>query len=448
LTKELNIIALVKDLPECSNKIFEGVIEMKIAHFCTQDDGGAGRAALRLNKGLNQIGEDSTLFVKVKTTDNPTVLQIQSSDFSNKVSECVQKFFFSNVYTGNTICSIMYPGIDFSFFERLQDFDIINLHWIPTMVSLEDICKIRAMGKPIVWTLHDQNPMTGACHYTHGCEKYKSDCSDCPQLKDNIYNVTRAVLEAKVKHLPKDLVVVTPSHWLAGCAKESMVFRNHHIEVIPYSLETDVYKPINKIDAKTALGFPATAKVILFGAQDLNEKRKGLTELIEAAKHLRTDDKAKQLIEYNQLYILLFGYPSPLIESIGIPYKTVGYINREEMLSLVYSAADVVALPSLEDNLPNIMLESMACGTPVVAFATGGMNDVIKNGKNGFLVPLKDTESFATRLLDSITGEPMENYCRLFAEENYRLDIQANSYKALFQRLVRECPAICVNGII
>lgn len=408
---------------------------MKIALFSTFDNGGAGRAALRLHNGLIQIGEDSTLFVKKKTTDNAKVAKLDSPELCNKTLASLQKNF-SNISPENTMCSAMYPGLNCTNLEKVRSFDIINLHWIPSLVSLEDISQMHTMGKPIVWTLHDQNPMTGACHYTHGCEKYKSDCLNCPQLKNDQSDLAAAVLKDKVKLLPKNLVVVTPSRWLADCAKKSTVFKNHRIEVIPYSLETDLYLPINKRSAKQQLRLPSSAKVILFGATDLKEKRKGLSELIQVSNHLRTNSAIKTLIKANQFYLLVFGYESPLLHSIGIPYKNVGYISQTNMLSLVYSAADVLALPSLEDNLPNIMLESLACGTPVVAFSTGGMQDTIINGKNGFLVSLTDTKSFANRLIDSIQGYPMEKYCRQFAEENYRLDIQAQKYRKLYQRLL------------
>ncbi|HEY3389170.1 MAG TPA: hypothetical protein VGK38_06325, partial [Prolixibacteraceae bacterium] len=163
-----------------------GWADLKISLFCTQDNGGAGKAALRLNKGLNQIGEDSTLFVKWKASGNDKVIQLNSPEINNRVFErVIRKNFFTNILLGNTIASAMYPSIGSNVLEQLREFDVVNLHWIPTLISLETIAKIHQMRKPIVWTLHDQNPMTGACHYAHGCEKYKSDCSECPQLKNN-----------------------------------------------------------------------------------------------------------------------------------------------------------------------------------------------------------------------------------------------------------------------
>ncbi|EGO62244.1 glycosyltransferase [Acetonema longum] len=409
---------------------------MKISLFSTNDAGGAGKAALRLNRSLNIAGENSTLFVKWKNAESANVMQLNSAEIVNRVfDKTVIKHFFNNVYEGNTICSAMYPSVGFNYLTLLRDTNIVNLHWISTFVSVEAIAKIHQMGKPIVWTLHDQNPMTGGCHYTHGCEKYKIDCSDCPQLKENQYNITKSMLETKIKYLPKDIIIVTPSRWMADCARESTVFRSNRIEVIPNSIETELYKPMSKTYAKMQLDIPVTAKVILFGAYDLKEKRKGLEQLIQAIQYLMQDTEGRKLIEDKQLYILTFGQPSTLLTQLGIPYKTLSYIHEDERLALAYSAADVLALPSLEDNLPNLILESMACGTPVVAFKTGGMPDIIKDGDNGFLVPLNDAKGFATQIMAVFSGPPMNDNCRRLIVDHYRLDIQASRYQQLFAEI-------------
>ncbi|MGE5558186.1 MAG: glycosyltransferase [Bacillota bacterium] len=410
---------------------------MNISLFCAHDNGGAGKAALRLNAGLNLIGEDSTLFVRYKTSGKPKVVQLQTPEINNSVFDrCVRKHFFANTHEGNTTSSAMYPSVGFDYLESIRATDIVNLHWIPTLVSVEAIVKIRQMGIPVVWTLHDQNPMTGACHYTHGCDKYKENCSGCPQLKTNPCDITRVLLETKIKYLPKDIAVVAPSQWLADCAKESAVFKEHRIEIIPNSLETDVFQPVDKGEARRRLSLPPDDKIILFGAQDLKEKRKGFPELVEALGYLRSIPDGHD--NFGKLHMLVFGSPSPLLDTIDIPYTVLGMIDTDEALALAYSAADVTALPSLEDNLPNIMLESMACGTPVVAFQTGGMAAVIVDGKNGYLAPLKDTRKFAERIADALRSGSLRASCRGFAEQNYRLEIQAHNYRDLFFELNRK----------
>lgn len=417
----------------------KGRISLKIALFSSDSRGGAGRATLRLHDGFRKIGQDSTLFLKWKLTDKPGVVAVQSPEVNNRLFEkCVINHFFKNVHEGNTISSAMYPSVGFDYLNMINEFNIVSLHWLPTFISLEAIARMNEMNKPLVWTLHDQNPMTGACHYTHGCEKYQQDCSGCQQLKSNPNDITKVILSAKIKHTPKELVVVTPSHWLADCARKSAVFRNHRIEVIPNSLETDVYIPLQKAEAKKRLGIAPNTRVILFGAQDLKERRKGFEELCQSVKYLQNIKEAAPLLEKGELLALTFGYSSPMMDEIGIPYKGLGYVDNDEELAVAYSAADVLALPSLEDNLPNVMLESMACGTPIVAYEAGGIVDAIENGKNGYVVPWRDTLQFAKRIIEVICGNPMSSYCRSYAIKHYQLEIQAIAYQELFHELIKK----------
>jgi glycosyltransferase involved in cell wall biosynthesis len=414
---------------------------MKVALFCTNDVGGAGKAALRLHKGLSLIGEDSTFFVKHKSGFDNNVIQLHGPEINNLLFEnIVQKYFVQNIYSGNTMSSMMYPSVGFNFLEYIKEYDIINLHWVSMFISVEAIVKMNTMGKPVIWTLHDQNPMTGACHYTHGCEKFQTDCSGCPQLRENSYNITKVLLETKVKYLPENLVLVAPSKWLADCAKSSLVFKNKRVEVIPNSLETDFFRPVDKQEAKESMGIPQDARVIVFGACDLKERRKGANELLKVIRYFKQTTYAgiNKLIEKKQLYLLIFGSGAFFLDDLDLPLIQLGYVKHDEELSLIYSAADVLALPSLEDNLPNSLLESLSCGTPVVSFATGGMLDVIENGRNGFLVPLHDARSFAERLIDVLQGKSMSEECRRYALDHFALNVQATEYRDLFQEVIKE----------
>lgn len=407
---------------------------MKIGLLSTYDSYGAGCAAARLHVGLRAIGEESFFIVKHRLQNNTDAAVIQSSDVNNKLFENLsEKYFLNNIHEGNTICSIMYPSIGFDFLTCLYSCDIVNLHWISGFISLEAIAKISHMGKPIVWTLHDQNLMTGACHYTHGCDKYKSDCSNCPQLKNNPYNITNAILQVKEKHLPKEVVIVTPSRWLADCARQSRVLKDHRIEVIPNSLDTQIFKPIDKEVARKKLNLPISQKIILFGATSLKENRKGLALLLKVIGQFYCEPELKTMVEQKQIHILTFGEETTHLDSISLPHTSLGYVNNDEDLALAYSAADVLVLPSLEDNLPNILLESMSCGTPVVAFEVGGMPDVIVNGKNGFLVPLGDIQQFANRIKDLLSDTSKEVYCREAALNKFSYKIQAEKYKTLYK---------------
>lgn len=418
---------------------------MNIGLFSTVDYQGAGNATLRLHNGLTKSGQKSTLFVKYKSTTASSVIKLISPETHNIIFDSLAvKYFANNTYEGNTMCSTLYPSVGFDFLSGLKDFDVINLHWVTQFLSLEAVVHMTQMGKPVIWTLHDQNLMTGACHYTHGCEEYKKECSFCPQLKNNPFNITQTILEAKRRYLPKNVVIVTPSQWLADCARESTVLKGHRIEVIPNSLDTQSFLAIDKKAAKRFFDIPEKAKVILFGAVSLKERRKGFSELLTAMESLCEDQQIHELLNDRQIYILLFGESSPLIEKLGVPYRALGYLEDNYALNMAYSAADVLALPSLEDNLPNVMLESMACGTPVVAFSIGGMVDFIHNGENGYLAPVGNSQKFAQRLKEVLLKPSMQGFCRQFAEEQFTLDVQAKRYSDLFEDVVKaSLPTIC-----
>jgi Glycosyltransferase len=406
---------------------------MKIGQFCTYDAGGAGKAAARLNSALNSIGENSIMHVKYKQSYDDTIIQINSNEINNVMFEDLgNKYFRDNIKPGKTMASIMYPSIGFNYLNCIKDLDIVNLHWISGLISLEAIMKIHNMKKPMVWTLHDENPFTGACHYTGGCEKYKTDCSECPQLLSDEFNITKKILKLKSENIPKDIVIVTPSLWLAETAKESRVFKNNRIEVIPNSLDMEIYSPVNKDVAKAKLGINPQTKVILFGADNIAEERKGFALLLETMIHLKKEKYIQDLLGDDKFLILNFGSNNENLNEMNLPYRSLGYITDERELSLIYSASDVVVLPSLEDNLPNIMIEAMACGTPVVGFEVGGLKDAVVENITGYLCELKDTRALALNVMKVLKNKSMSEKCVDFSRKKYLQDIQARAYRELY----------------
>ena len=183
---------------------------------------------------------------------------------------------------GNTLFSLPYPGYDLSALQHVQTADVIHLHWTAYYQSPLTVHKLLATGKPVVWTLHDQWPFTGGCHYTAGCLNYRRDCAACPQLSDDTYELPAAILKDKEFYLRDgNLTVVAPSHWLkAACARESRLFRGLRVEEIPYSLDSEVFRPLPKPEPKGKLGLKADTVTLLFGAQDGTEKRKGFHVLL------------------------------------------------------------------------------------------------------------------------------------------------------------------------
>ena len=303
----------------------------------------------------------------------------------------------------NTIFSLPYSGLDLSALPMIMATDIINLHWVAHYQSLLTLKKVFSLSKPVVWTLHDQWAFTGGCHYGAGCRKYRTDCMECPQLDDDSFNLPAAILRDKQEFIKgADLTIVTPSRWMAECAKESRLFKDLRVEVIPNSLETDLYIPLIKAEAKERMGLDGDIVTLLFGGEDGNERRKGFKELIAAIQRCLKDEAFQSLVKTGKIRLICFGHPNDEIETLGIPVDPLGYLDSDEKIRNAYASADIFILPSLEDNLPNTVLEAMSCGTPVVAFDTGGIPEMVESGVTGQIVPLGDSVKMGEALLSLI----------------------------------------------
>ena len=422
---------------------------MKIVQISTYDtSGGAAIAAYRLNRGLRLIGQDCRMLVRHKESQDDTVVLVDDKGRQENPNEdfflsaIIQPYYIDSNQTelSNTLFSLPYPGYDLSELPILQSADIVNLHWVAQYQSLVTLHRLFSLGKPVVWTLHDQWAFTGGCHYSAGCEKYQSDCVECPQLGDDPLNLPAAILKDKLEIFKNaDLTIVTPSRWMASCAGKSKLFKGLKIEVIPNSLETNIYTPLPKPEAKEKIGISPEKITLLFGAMDGSEKRKGFFELVNAIKFCLNEDVFQKLLHDDKIRLVCFGKPSHELESIGIPFVTLGHLDSDEKIRSAYSAADIFLLPSLEDNLPNTILESMSCGTPVVAFDVGGLPDMVTNGVTGQLVPLSDTRKMGETIIDLIQKpdlrKSMGKEGRKIAEKEYSLSVQAGRYSDLYKEL-------------
>ena len=367
---------------------------MKILLLNTNDiSGGAAIAAYRLLKGLQQNGVQAQMLVQSKKSDDYSVTgpQTKRQKAFSKIRPIIDSVPVRFYKQRKKI--IFSPAIiQDNIFKKIQDIDpdIVHLHWIVGgFIRIETLAKI---NKPIIWTLHDMWAFSGGCHYDEECGKYINSCGHCPLLnlnkqKDLSYKIWKRKKKAW-KNL--DLTVVTPSSWLGECAKKSSLFCKTRIEVIPNGIDLNRFKPIDKNIARDILCLPKDKKLILFGALSaLSDERKGFPLLREALKYFSSK-------ENKDIELVIFGSSKPRNEEgLGFKINYLGRLNDEISLALVYSSADVMIAPSIQDNLPNTIMESISCGTPVVAFNIGGIHDMIEHQKNGYLAKPFDTTDLA-----------------------------------------------------
>ncbi len=417
-------------------------------YLCSSYDvsGGAGRATYRLHQALKKMREiDSTLFVQQQEIFNDTSIKRYLTPHTNLLRKAtcrsvpLMETFFRKLFTSTKEGSHSLPFLpDFqspNIRYMNQHADIINLHWIGS--GFLNAWSIASLNKPVVWTLHDTWPFCGTEHYPAGTDYYKDGYKSTDQKQ---YRLSQEVWSLKYKNFKKikDLTIVSPSKWLAGLARDSLMFRGRRIEVIPNSLETEVFFPCRQAVAREALGLDLKKKIILFGsAAGLKDKRKGFHHLLEILRLI----KEESLFDVKKLVLLTFGYVKEEFKDFQIAIQGLGDIKDDRILRLAYSAADVLALPSEEDNLPNILLESMACGTPAVGFNIGGVSDLVLPDQTGYLAEFGNYRQFADGLIKSLTERNKEEWSKQtvsFIENGYTLAHQGKAYSDLFSDILKK----------
>lgn len=421
---------------------------MKISILNKWDvEGGAARAAYRLVQALKNKKCEVNYYANVINLKKSNIhyLRFNKHIYKGKLDALMQKTYINQNRTNisNTFFSFSYHGINLEEQKKILESDIINLHWVEKLISNDVLKKIVELDMPLVWTLHDMKPFTGGCHYSAGCREFEKECLNCKQLKYDPFYLPNKVLKEKIEILKNaKLTIITPSKWLAKEAKKSTLFKDKRVEIIPNSIEVDVYKPIDKTEAKKKIGIDPDKIILQFGAQDTKEKRKGFEYLIEAIKAALENQEFKKLCDDKKILILCMGHPSEELRNLPIESKELGFVSQDEQIALAYSATDLFILPTLEDNLPNTMLESFACKTPIVAFDTGGVSDVVKDGENGILVPKCDSKALAKGILELVFDKTKrENFAkngRKLVESSFKLEDQANAYIKLFEEILQK----------
>ncbi|MGL5032609.1 MAG: glycosyltransferase, partial [Microcystaceae cyanobacterium] len=312
--------------------------------------------------------------------------------------------------------------------------DVINIHW--TQAGFLQIESLAKFDRPLVLTLHDMWAITGGCHYTDGCDRYLSGCGQCPQLgSQKQADLSAQIWQRKAKAWQNlNLTIVTPSQWLGDCVKQSPLLQNYPVKVIPNGLDRDQYKPLDRAIARDLLAIPQDRFVLAFGAMGATtDRRKGFFLLKEAIAQLNQTEWR------DKIQLLIFGNsPRANVPDFELPTRYLGQLGDDLSLRITYAAADAFLAPSLEDNLPNTVLEALACGTPCIAFRIGGMPDLITHQLNGYLAEPFKTEDFVRGIIHLIRRKPdkleSEQLQNAFTQK-FDLLHQAQAYQQVFANL-------------
>jgi glycosyltransferase involved in cell wall biosynthesis len=311
------------------------------------------------------------------------------------------------------------------------DADVLHLHWLGyEMVSIADIAKLR---KPTVWTLHDMWAFCGAEHFTEDFRWRDGYLRNNRPVHESGFDLNRWTWQRKLKHWRKPINIVAPSQWLADCARQSALMSGWPVSVIPNAIDTEAWRPVDKALARKILGLPIESPLLLFGAiGGTRDPRKGFDLLRSALDHLRGEIKGLELV--------VLGQPPPKQPmDLGFPIHFAGHLHDDISMTLFYSAADALILPSRQDNLPNVGIEALACGTPVVAFNACGLPDIVGHKETGYLANAFDTRDLAEGVrwvvADTDRRARLSSRSRTAAVARFSYPVVAEQYLKLYQTL-------------
>ena len=420
---------------------------MRILHFSSGDiTGGAAKAAYRLHTALRETGHDSQMIVLRKKSDDDTVTQApppKPRPWASRLERLLRRQPPTAHYTFNFDPR---PPINLPLLlaGQTQSPDAVCLHWIN---GLLDVRAIRGLYDyfrcPIVWVMADQEPLTGGCHYSFGCEGFTRECGNCPQLTpSHAYDQSRVVWRRK-KELLADLPIcfVAPTSWGREKLRQSSLFHHDRCDLIPYPVDPLIFRPIEQRIARDLLHLPQDKKIIFFGATYLEDRRKGMTLLLEALTEARARFEFSA-IQPDDVFLLVAGLNgNQLMSELPFAGKYIGQLYDDLALALAYQAADIFVCPSVEDAGPMMIPEAMMCGTPVVAFNAGGAPDLIESGQTGYLANLADPSDLANGiagLLEADNGSAIRGFAQLAARNRHSPNHVANLYSELFHSLICE----------
>ncbi len=414
---------------------------LRVVHVSSSDrSGGAARAAWRLHEALQGEGMESRMLVRQKKSDD---------SFVRGPSTKVRKAYARATPTLEKLPLKLYGGRSRRLFHaqwtpddivsRLSELepDVVHLHWIcHGFMQIETVPKI---PYPIVWTLHDMWPMTGGCHVSGDCTRFEETCGRCPHLGSHReIDLSRLTWKRKARAwCDVPIQVVAPSRWMAKQARRSSLLGDCRIDVIPNGLDNTVFRPISQSVARNILSLPTDAQLLLFGALGPESNPQKGFHLLQDALGCISESGGKQSLQLG-----IFGMSRPrerVAQVAGFPTHYLGRLDDNTTLALAYSAADLMAVPSRQESFGQTASEALACGTPVIAFDTSGLRDVVDHKKNGYLADPFDPKDLARGIRwilgDASRYRRLSDSAREKAENRFSYDQLAQSHRTLYKEV-------------
>jgi glycosyltransferase involved in cell wall biosynthesis len=412
---------------------------MRVVHISTYSSvGGAAKAAYRIHSKLLEKGIESDMLVLKGSSDPSFRITVLRESFFYRLKDYfflrLDNFLFRRHLRKNSLpFSFNYlPRISIRSNSLLKKADIVCLYWVgANFLTPKQIANI---NKPLVWRFSDKWAFTGNCHLSGDCRQYEKHCGNCPQLtiskeKDFTWYAWKGKFSAWKK---KKMTIVAPSSWMESATKNSPIFQDKKIVRIPTGIDHSVFSPVNKLEAKKFWNLPNDKTIILFGANNpFQTLYKGGEFFMELLNKLPRE---------NYFFLVFGSEKNNATEVLPDNIKFLGELESEKELALAYSSADIFICPSIEDNLPNTVLESMACGTPCIAFRdSGGVTDAIDHKRNGYLAEFKNVND----LIDGINWIIEANKSGVISEnavkkilQNFTLEKQVSSLISLYESLL------------
>jgi glycosyltransferase involved in cell wall biosynthesis len=418
---------------------------MRILHLATDDTiGGAARAAYRQHTALRKYGVDSEMLVRHKHSNDTSVVQyVGNSGAGHRATRVLRRAWISYKEKQSRkdcrkiICGLNDPRADLlrSVDRQIAEADVINIHKVEHFVDVPALFGRLPPAKPIVITLHDLSAITGGCDYPGSCRRFEAACGCCPIIdsqrpNDYSHRIFRMKKMAYSGPSRERLAFVANSVWSGEQARQSALSEGRRVEVIHYGLDQDVYSPRKRREAREALGIGAEEPVLLFAAHDLGLAHKGGCFLRDALVNVRC-----------QRPIRLLTMGAGHFEAVsGHRHTHFGQVESDELQALLYRAADVFVIPSLEEAFGQTALEAIACGTVVAGFIVGGIGDVVQNDLNGLLVARGDSNALGQAIMRLLKDEPLrvrwQEACEAWVKARFSFERNATAYHALYESLL------------